>query len=66
MSFSYFFYESRIYYNLRQFCLDYDLAYDSLRYNMRKFGSKDKFLDYLHQNPEVIEVLIQRYRRKDK
>ena len=43
--------------------LDYDLAYDSLRYNMRKFGSKDKFLDYLHHNPDVIEVLIQRYRR---
>ena len=63
MSFSYFFYQSRIYYNIHQFCLDYSLNYDSLRYNMRKFGSKDKFLDYLHQNPEVIDVLIQRYRR---
>jgi len=63
---SFFYYNKILYYNLRQFCLDYDLAYDSLRYNMRKYGSKDKFLDYLHQNPEVIEVLIQRYRRKDK
>ena len=63
---SFFYYNKILYYNLRQFCLDYDLAYDSLRYNMRKYGSRDKFLDYLHQNPEVIEVLIQRYRRKDK
>jgi len=60
---SFFYYNKILYYNLRQFCLDYDLAYDSLRYNMRKFGTKDKFLDYLNQNPEVIEVLIQRYRR---
>lgn len=60
---SFFYYKKILYYNLRQFCLDYDLAYDSLRYNMRKYGSRDKFLDYLHQNPEVIDVLIQRYRR---
>lgn len=61
---SYFYYKGILYYNIRQFCLDYDLAYDSVRYHMRKFGSKEKFLDYLHNNSPVIDVLIKRYSKK--
>lgn len=62
----YFYHNSKIYYNIRSFCTDYDLVYDSVRYFARKFGTKDLFMKHLHENREVIDVLIQRYRRKDK
>jgi len=31
---------------------------------MRKYRSKEEFYKYLNQNPDVLEVMIQRYSKK--
>lgn len=58
---NYFYYKRVLYYSLRSFCLDYNLSYDSFRYNLRKFPSKAEFYDYLNKHPEVLDVMIKRY-----
>jgi hypothetical protein len=61
----YFYYNSKIYWNLSSFCRDNDLIYEGVRYFARKFGTKDLFMKHLHENNEVIDLLIQRYKKKD-
>ena len=62
----FFKYNNKYYYNIRQFCIDYNLIYDSLRYHMRKYGSKGNFMMHLNQNPETVVALIDIYTKKDK
>jgi acetate kinase len=57
----FFKYDSKFYFNIRKFCFDYNLKYDSVRYHMRKYGSKENFMKYLNQNPDTIIALIDRY-----
>ncbi len=60
----YFYYHNVLYFSLHSFAIDYNLSYDSLRYQMRKMG-KNEYLKHLNDHPEVIEVLIQRYKKKE-
>ena len=61
----YFYHNSKIYWNLSSFCRDNNLIYEGVRYFARKFGTKDLFMKHLHENNEVIDLLIQRYKKKD-
>jgi hypothetical protein len=61
----YFYHNSKIYWNLSSFCRDNDLIYEGVRYFARKFGTKDLFMKHLHENNEVIDLLIQRYKKKE-
>lgn len=54
-------YDGKYYHSLYKFCAEYNLSYDSLRYNSRKYGSVVNFMSYINEHPDVVPILIDRY-----
>lgn len=61
---AYFFYAGKLYYSLLELTRDLGLSYEGVRYALRPYGTKKEYMRFLHENPDFIAMLINRYAKK--
>lgn len=62
---AYFFYGGKLYYSLLELTRELGLSYEGVRYALRPYGTKKDYMRFLHENPEFINMLIDRYKAKE-
>lgn len=60
----YFYFDGKLYYSLMEFTRELNLSYEGVRYALRQYGTKREYMRYLHENPEFINMLVDRYKIK--